>query len=215
MKIKRNAMLVGVLWGMIRAIVFVAIFCLSAIIYIQYVESFKLKKNVESMDTNGLRSYFFPILVVSKDQTTNLHNADIMYMGETKNFLITNQNRSYLIPRDQEANIKKQIENKYVKNGKKSILLKIREDFKGKQYFQIKDNRSPGRVNISWYEATDKQIIPKYHLFYFRPELINNFTTLRITLLISVVFYLIMICGEKIIRFIVKKKFGSRKVNCT
>lgn len=82
------------------------------------------------------------------------------------NYLKTHENYSFLIPVGQEASIQQQVERSYNERfrGKSFPVVKAERVDANRQNIKIHMHGDP-TSNVFWYEASEKEIKPKYYMF--------------------------------------------------
>lgn len=140
----------------------------------------------------------FPILVVTQDFANKNYKVDIIYFSKLPNFKKENPNYSFLVPQGYDDKLNKELHHKsqlydYNKGEYWNAAFKVERLKNGKQFLEVEYDEDDDRKNIGWYEATEKDVFPKYHKSYFGPGLSLGILpkSFAITALIWVVGFLI------------------------
>ena len=121
----------------------------------------------------------FPVLILTKGEGDTKYTPQIVYSKYLNNFISENKKYTYIVPPNEYEELQKQIKKKNRENDK-SLNLSYEDvpwdsDFKvekfdnDKQFLKVECTWDDDRVNIGWYEASDKKIAPKYYQSYFGP----------------------------------------------
>ncbi len=118
----------------------------------------------------------FPILVISGgDQSPT---AKAIYYRDLKNVTGQMSSYSFLVPKGKE-----ELLNSQLRNQSRSLMsppdfnsesdnpwfasFEVKEIAPGRQTIRLSNTWDDDRVNIGWYEATDKESFPKKYRYYF------------------------------------------------
>lgn len=130
-----------------------------------------LLKNVEGL------SYFqqeeikwFNMAILKEIMYPDVVNKSIQ--GELYDFMSRHKDYSFLIPQGWEKTFRKQLsEYRRIYNGQTyiyGVTLEIKPLKNDRQFLKVSIDRGE-RTDVVWYEATDKEIFPKYFLHYSGP----------------------------------------------
>ncbi len=147
----------------------------------------------------------FPVLVFANQQ------PHIVWGGKLEEFKTAHPDYSFLVPVEKEATLRNQIEaNVRARQSPPnfdwdsdlpwSATFRIEGQRNGRQQFRVDATFDDDRMNIGWYEATEKEIFPRYHTLYFGPG--HVFSTLPLAFLLTAVLWIV-------VRIIWRAKFGG------
>ena len=128
-------------------------------------------------EVHGELPGYFPIVVVTPGQ------AQIVWKENLATFIEEHPDYSFLVPPDKIEKYREQVRdnvraNQTPVNFDQSSPIPWDADFEmhslshGRQGFKVDATFDDDRMNVGWYEATDKEIFPTYHKFYFGPGLV-------------------------------------------
>ena len=124
------------------------------------VEYIKMRSKVKVEDVSSV--YYFQVVVLTPE------GAELFLIREEwEEFIKTHDNYSYLIPAGQELLVQEQILASYKKkyHGKSYPTIKWEQIDAGHQYVELYMN-GEHRDEVLWYEAADKNFVPKYGMMY-------------------------------------------------
>ena len=114
----------------------------------------------------------FPILIITPGGKDGTYKAQIVYKKDLNSFIENNQEYTYLVPEDSEGRRDKEIL-QFPRSGDQwHAAFTVEESVDGRRSAKVECTWDDDRVNIGWYEATDKEIFPKHYQFYFGPGLV-------------------------------------------
>ncbi len=136
----------------------------------------------------------FPIVVRVDDK------AQIVWGHSLAEYLKEHPNYAYLIPEHQTEKFEGQIKSNTRANQASSnpdsesappwdAFFTVKTISPDRQAFKVYATWDDDRVNVGWYEATDKEIFPQHYTTYFGPRLM--FTHLPIATLITAAIWII------------------------
>jgi hypothetical protein len=119
----------------------------------------------------------FPIIVMTSGM------AQVVWKGELSSFLQEHPDYSFLVPLNKVDECRGRIQSNTRSNQRPlnfdqlspipwSADFTVKQLSDGRQSFEVNATFDDDRMNIGWYEATEKEIFPKYHKFYFGPGLV-------------------------------------------
>jgi hypothetical protein len=157
---KKLLIALGTLFG------FFAVLIISTLLLMKYFD------NQERKEVGGEMRGNFPIII----RTDNM--VQVVYGEEFEEFKEKNPNYTLLIPIEQKDVYKKQIEeNTRAKNmdfNQNSKIpwwatFSVKQIDNQKQSFVVSSTWDDDRENVGEYEASEKEIFPKFHKSYFGP----------------------------------------------
>jgi hypothetical protein len=125
----------------------------------------------------------FPILVLTNDSGGAKYHAETLYYKNLESYLAKHPNYTFLVPPAEEKQLNSELEqNSRVSKQPLDFSFDSPDPWQaGFKVTRVSDTRQAlevdrtwddDRVNTSWYEATSKEIFPKYYQFYFAPSII-------------------------------------------
>lgn len=137
----------------------------------------------------------FPVLVFANQQ------PHIVWGDKLEAFKTAHPEYSFRVPLENEATIRTQVERNV--RGRQSPLnfdwdsdlpwsatFRIEGHREGRQQIRMEATFDDDRMNIGWYEATEKEIYPRHHTLYFGPG--HVFATLPLAVVLTAVLWLIV-----------------------
>jgi hypothetical protein len=135
---------------------------------------------VRAVDLRNLPAKF-PILVVTHDGAKRSYEAEIVYKESLDAFLASHPSYTFLVPEGLDESLQKEIYSRCRcspgyrgdrydwQAGHWFAHFKVERRSKDRQSLRVECTWDDDRKNVGWYEATDKEVIPKSYLFYFGP----------------------------------------------
>ena len=140
------------LGGLLTLVLFLLLWGISAVGFIQ-IYDWQAKKEIKlSVPQN------FPVVIFTLEDN-GIVKTNVIEYSSIGQFIESHPNYSFLFPVREIQN-----RNLFIIGTYKVTFLE-----EGKQYIELSDKRDSDRVNVGWYEATEKETAPKYHKFYFGP----------------------------------------------
>jgi hypothetical protein len=156
----------------------------------------------------------FPVLVMLQSDNSEQYAPIIVYYSQLKNVIKMHPRHSFLVPKGHEEELKKQLRS--ISEQFRSHPYEcfdctwfagfeiLRKD-SGKQYISVRYTFDKDNINRGWYTATDKEIVPKYHQYYFGPEM-GIVAILYALIGTIIVVSLVYFGGKKLILIIAKSR---------
>ncbi|MBS1808612.1 MAG: hypothetical protein JST84_10515 [Acidobacteria bacterium] len=125
-------------------------------------------------EVHGMLPDSFPVLVIADKR------PQIVWGDKLAEFKATHPDYSFLVPPEKEAEYRQQIEANvralqsppnfdWDSELPWSASFKIEGHANGRQQLLVDATFDDDRMNVGWYEATEKEIQPRYHTMYFGP----------------------------------------------
>lgn len=123
----------------------------------------------------------FPVLVITRDVQPDSYRAQIIEYRQFAQFKEEHPRYSLLVPQGKEQGLRKQIiaRNRSRRNDTSwdspdpwEATFHVKQISPSRQAFEVHSTWDDDRVNIGWYEATEKELFPKFHMFYFGPGIV-------------------------------------------
>lgn len=105
----------------------------------------------------------FPVLVIIPKADGSRYQADTVYYAEREEFLKKNQEYTFLVPPGQEEILNAQLAKAY---------FKVQQLAEERQLLEVFFTKDPEWINTGWDEATERNIVPKYHKSYSESRLL-------------------------------------------
>ena len=109
----------------------------------------------------------FPILVITPGEGNKKYKAQLVYKKDLEDFLKKNLKYTYLVSEGQDDYLNREISGKYPWQAR----FKVERLTNGKQLLEVVYQWDDDHANRGWYEATDREIFPKYYQCYFGPAI--------------------------------------------
>jgi hypothetical protein len=118
----------------------------------------------------------FPVVVLAQKDNPGGYQVYLMHMYELPDFMKQHNDFTFLIPEDNAAQISARLSSKYTRDSPgyysaydfmtfHSMVVKQIEG--GKVLIEVHTRTSASEADLAgWYEASDKQVIPKKFLYY-------------------------------------------------
>lgn len=125
-------------------------------------------------EVQGTLPALFPVLVIADER------PQIVWGDKLEEFKAAHPDYSFLVPPEKVAAYRQQIEaNVRARQSPPnfdwgselpwSASFKIEGHANGRQQLLVDATFDDDRMNMGWYEATEKEILPRYHTLYFGP----------------------------------------------
>lgn len=146
------------------------------------------------MPVRGSLPDSFPVLVIADQQ------PQIVWGDQLEHFKTAHPDYSYLVPLGKETEFRQRIERKVRARQSPpnfdwnspmpwSATFKIEGVSNGQQQLMVNATFDDDRMNIGWYEATEKEIFPRYHTLYFGPGQVLG--TFPVAILLTVALWVV------------------------
>ncbi len=156
-------------------------------------------------EVHGTLPNSFPVLVLADERPR------IVWGDKLEEFKAAHLDYSFLVPPEKEAEYRQQIEaNVRARQSPPSFewdselpwsaSFKIEGHANGRQQLMVDATFDDDRMNIGWYEATEKEILPRYHTLYFGPGHVLG--TFPVAVLITAAIWIV-------VRIVWRAKFGG------
>ncbi len=96
---------------------------------------------------------FFPVLVITPGEGDETYKAQMLFYKDLGDFINKNPKYTYLVPEGEDGHLKKTLHG--------GIAVKKLSD--GRQSLEVRHAVHSEAWCNGWYDATDKEIFPKYH----------------------------------------------------
>lgn len=163
-------------------------FCLAVILFmivtglLMSLFTAKTKKAVGS-DVPSI----FPVLVITETLDKGTYKAEIVPYKDFNGFKQERPRYTLLVPKGIEAQLRSQVQKNNYSKEQWFANYEVKEVAKGRQALKVDFTWDDDRVNTGWYEATDKEIFPKYHQFYFGPEI--SLPVLPLSIILTIIIW--------------------------
>ncbi len=125
----------------------------------------------------------FPILVITPGHAPDEYRAKTVFYKDLNDYLAKNRNYTFLVPAGKDEELNEELkQNSRASRTPPSFDWESPEPWwaffeaerlsDGRQYLEVYHTWDDDRDNTSWYEATDKEVFPRYHQLYFGPGVV-------------------------------------------
>ncbi len=107
----------------------------------------------------------FPVLVLTRDEKSRTYRSHVVFGPELANFMAQNRDFTFLVPEREEARLLEELRNATDPRSEQkpfSASLEVRRLSTDRQSLRLEYDLYDDLVNVGWYEATAKSIVPKY-----------------------------------------------------
>lgn len=144
----------------------------------------------------------FPVLVLTTEEKgTELH-PHIVRKENLESFLAKNPRHTFLVPLGEEERLRQELSRlPTAETGSKpfSVSFSVNRLSDGRQSFKVEYDLYDDLTNVGWYEATDKNIFPKYRKYHGDVGLLLV-PAFFITVLIWSVASLVLWIGKRLVK---------------
>ncbi|HEV2022205.1 MAG TPA: hypothetical protein VGQ94_06715 [Terriglobales bacterium] len=159
----------GILTWLLLFLVAFPVSCAGSWIVLQAIGIHHAKREV-----TGVTPDMFPILVMTPQPGSSTPKAQIVYQKDLEEFLTKNPQHSYLVPAGMEASLQNQLMQQSSMNKNPSdsgtppwsASFEVERLPNGHQLLEVDAPPYDDLPDTGWYEATDKEVIPRYHKTY-------------------------------------------------
>lgn len=150
----------------------------------------------------------FPVLVITQIEDRQ-YSPQMVLWGDLQDFLNKNPQYTYLVPEGMEDVFNKDIQSKCQAYSRRntdrwwSASFMVKRLANGRQSLEVHCTWDDDVINEGWYEATDKEIFPKYYRVYSQHLLFRAFF---VTFFLTALFWII---GLKVYDRIRKKRLQA------
>lgn len=135
---------------------------------------FRIADAFQKREINRDLLVFFPVIVVTSGR------AHVVYHSELDAFFQQHPDSSFLVPISKVGEYRNQIQSNTrsvtgtLDRSSQSLWsadFTVEQLAGNKQSIEVYASGDDDSINVGWYQATDKEIFPHYHKFYFGPGL--------------------------------------------
>jgi hypothetical protein len=166
-----------VLYSLLQVFLFFAAFSVFPLFIILFIVTFFVvystvfqhyQKDFQKVAVTGKKiPELFPVLVITPGPRSEEYHAKKLYYRDLDDYLAEHKEYSFLMPEGQDEWLNEELSRKSgVSTGPPQVHFSVERLSDGRQYLEVYHTWGRDRDNNSWYEATAKEIVPKYHQVY-------------------------------------------------